>query len=109
MLMRTRWSFVRCNKLLAASHASSTARPLVEDDILSAIARLKESTSAIKKQTELLQSHHSYLSTLKDQGQAKRQREHGVIASIGRRDALELQQLAFEVSLLLSPAPFCIH
>lgn len=71
---------------------------MVEDDLVAAIATLRGSTLAIERQTELLQSHHRYLNTFGNQRDEKNQAIQGAAGSIARKELLELQQLALQVS-----------
>ena len=71
---------------------------MVEDDLVAAIATLKESTLAIERQTKLFQSYHRQLNAFGNQRDEKIQAIHGAAGSIARKEALELQQLALQVS-----------
>jgi hypothetical protein len=85
---------------LAANHHVCKTRPLLKDDLVAAIAVLKESTAAIEKQANLVRRHgkHPLLDTFKRPPRRLERTTQELVGPIGRKDALELQQLRFAVS-----------
>jgi hypothetical protein len=68
--------------------------------LVAAIAALKESTATIEKQADSLQRHreHQLRDTFKCQPRGCERTTQHLIDPIGRKDALEFQQLRFAVS-----------